>query len=98
MAEETFKVDTEKEEDDKIVLDTSSGKGMENMQIPENMRAPVFEGGRISDEKQKVVVIYKNKSRYEGIMVEGAACGYGCPGQRHHGRGRGQERARGHRL
>ena len=49
MAEETFKVDTEKEiekEDDKIVLDTSTGKGLQNMQIPENMRAPVFEGGR----------------------------------------------------
>ena len=49
MAEETFKVDTEKEiekEDDKIVLDTSSGKGMENMQIPESMRAPAFENGR----------------------------------------------------
>ena len=49
MAEETFKVDTEKEiekEDDKIVLDTSSGKGMENMEIPESMRAPAFEGAR----------------------------------------------------
>ena len=49
MAEETFKVDTEKEiekEDDKIVLDTSTGKGMETMEIPESMRAPAFEGGR----------------------------------------------------
>ena len=49
MAEETFKVDTEKEiekDEDGIVLDTSSGKGMENMQIPESMRAPAFEGGR----------------------------------------------------
>ena len=49
MAEETFKVNTEKEiekEDDKIVLDTSSGKGMENMEIPEKMRAPAFEGGK----------------------------------------------------
>ena len=49
MAEETFKVDTEKEiekEDDKIVLDTSTGKGLQNMQIPESMRAPVFEDGR----------------------------------------------------
>ena len=49
MAEETFKVDTEKEiekDDDKIVLDTSSGKGMENMEIPESMRAPAFEDGR----------------------------------------------------
>ena len=49
MAEETFKVDTEKEiekEDDKIVLDTSTGKGLQNMEIPESMRAPVFEDGR----------------------------------------------------
>ncbi len=46
--EEVFKVDTEEntEEEDGIVLDTSSGKGMENMEIPEKMRAPVFEGGR----------------------------------------------------
>ena len=49
MAEETFKVDTEKEiekEDDSIVLDTSTGKGLQNMEIPESMRAPVFEGGK----------------------------------------------------
>ena len=62
MAEETFKVDTEEEvkdkavkveqdsdspeEDDSIVLDTSTGKGLENMEIPENMRAPAFEEGR----------------------------------------------------
>ena len=49
MAEETFKVDTEKEiekKDDKIVLDTSTGKGLENMEIPESMRAPAFEDGR----------------------------------------------------
>ena len=62
MAEETFKVDTEKEvedkavkveqdsdspeEDDGVVLDTSTGKGLENMEIPESMRAPAFEGGR----------------------------------------------------
>ena len=62
MAEETFKVDTEEstenksvkveqdfdtpEEDVGIVLDTSTGKGMENMEIPESMRAPAFEGGR----------------------------------------------------
>ena len=49
MAEETFKVDTEKEiekEEDGIVLDTSTGKGMQNMEIPESMRAPAFEGGR----------------------------------------------------
>ena len=43
--DKTVKVDTE-EEDDGIVLDTSTGKGMENMEIPESMRAPVFEGGR----------------------------------------------------
>ena len=49
MAEETFKVDTEKEiekEDDGIVLDTSTGKGLQNMEIPESMRAPAFEGTR----------------------------------------------------
>ena len=49
MAEETFKVDTEKEiekDEDGVVLDTSTGKGMENMEIPENMRAPAFEDGR----------------------------------------------------
>ena len=49
MAEETFKVDTEKEiekEDDSIVLDTSTGKGLQNMEIPESMRAPAFEGTR----------------------------------------------------
>ena len=59
--EEVFKVDTEENtedktvkvdqdfdtpEDDGVVLDTSTGKGLENMEIPENMRAPVFEGGR----------------------------------------------------
>ena len=49
MAEETFKVDTEKEiekKDDSIVLDTSTGKGLKNVEIPESMRAPIFEEGR----------------------------------------------------
>ena len=61
MAEETFKVNTEEEvedntvkveqdfdtpEDDGVVLDTSTGKGMETMEIPESMRAPAFEDGR----------------------------------------------------
>ena len=61
MAEETFKVNTEENTEDKsvkveqdfdtpeedgVVLDTSTGKGMENMEIPENMRAPAFEDGR----------------------------------------------------
>ena len=61
MAEETFKVNTEENtedksvkveqdfdtpEDDGVVLDTSTGKGLENMEIPESMRAPAFEGGR----------------------------------------------------
>jgi len=61
MAEETFKVDTEENtedksvkveqdsdtpEDDGIVFDSSTGKGMENMEIPESMRAPAFEDGR----------------------------------------------------
>ena len=61
MAEETFKVNTEENtedksvkveqdfdtpEDDGVVLDTSTGKGLENMEIPESMRAPAFEDGR----------------------------------------------------
>ena len=61
MAEETFKVNTEENtedksvkveqdsdtpEDDGIVFDSSTGKGMENMEIPEKMRAPAFEDGR----------------------------------------------------
>ena len=54
MAEEKiFKVDTGEEpdevkieEDDGVVLDTSTGKGLENLEIPEKMRAPVFEGGK----------------------------------------------------
>ena len=33
-------------EGDGVVLDTSTGKGMENMEIPDSMRAPAFEGGR----------------------------------------------------
>ena len=56
--DQTIKVDQDFEEpekeDDGIVLDTSTGKGMENMEIPENMRAPVFEGG-------KTVRIYMNE-------------------------------------
>ena len=36
----------EEEEDDGVVLDTSTGKGLENLEIPDSMRAPVFEGGR----------------------------------------------------
>ena len=55
MAEEdTFKVDTGdepdeiklEEEEGGVVLDTSTGKGMEGIAIPDKMRAPVFEGGR----------------------------------------------------
>ena len=58
-SEEVFKVDTgdeektieveqdfEDPEDDNIVLDTSTGKGLQNMEIPKSMRAPAFEGGR----------------------------------------------------
>ena len=57
-SEEVFKVNTGDEEktveveqdfenpDDGVVLDTSTGKGLENVEIPEKMRAPVFEGGR----------------------------------------------------
>ena len=59
--EEVFKVDTEENtedkpvkvdqdfdtpEDDGVVFDTSTGKGLENMEIPDSMRAPAFEGGR----------------------------------------------------
>ena len=48
--DKTVKVEQEFEEpeneDDGVVLDTSTGKGMENMEIPDSMRAPVFEGGR----------------------------------------------------
>ena len=59
--EEVFKVDTEENtedkpvkvdqdfdtpEDDGVVFDTSTGKGLENMEIPDRMRAPAFEGGR----------------------------------------------------
>ena len=52
--EEIFKVDTGEEpdevkiedDDDGVVLDTSTGKGLENIEIPEKMRAPMFEGGK----------------------------------------------------
>ena len=61
MTEETFKVDTEENTEDKTVkveqdfdtpeeddgvVDTSTGKGLQNMEIPESMRASAFEGGR----------------------------------------------------
>ena len=56
--DQTIKVDQDFEEpekeDDGIVLDTSTGKGMEGMEIPDSMRAPVFEGG-------KTVRIYMNE-------------------------------------
>ena len=53
-SEETFKVNTGdddktidvEEDDDGVVLDTTTGKGLENVEIPENMRAPAFEGGK----------------------------------------------------
>jgi hypothetical protein len=44
--EQDFDTPEEEEEDDGVVLDTSTGKGLENMEIPESMRAPVFEDGR----------------------------------------------------
>jgi hypothetical protein len=48
--DKTVKVEQDFEEseneDGGVVLDTSTGKGMENMEIPDSMRAPVFEGGR----------------------------------------------------
>ena len=59
--EETFKVDTGDEldevktkDDDSVVLDTSTGKGLENIEIPKSMRAPVFESA-------KSVHIYMNE-------------------------------------
>ena len=56
--DQTIKVEQDIEEpekeDDGIVLDTSTGKGMEGMEIPDSMRAPVFEGG-------KTVRIYMNE-------------------------------------
>ena len=59
-SEEDFKVNTGDEEksieveqdievkdkEGMVVLDTSTGKGMDKVEIPEKMRAPVFEGGR----------------------------------------------------
>ena len=58
-SEEVFKVDTGNEEkvveveqdfdtpeDDGVVLDSTTGKGLEDVHIPDNMRAPQFEGGR----------------------------------------------------
>ena len=58
--EEVFKVNTEKNTEDKsvkveqnsdipedgIVFDTSTGRGMDGTTIPEKMRAPAFEGGK----------------------------------------------------
>ena len=51
--EEIFKVDTgdepeevKIEDDDGVVLDTSTGKGLENIKIPDSMRAPAFEDGK----------------------------------------------------
>jgi len=46
--DQTVKVeqDFDTPEDDGVVFDTSTGKGLQNMEIPEKMRAPVFEGGR----------------------------------------------------
>ena len=53
-SEETFKVNTGdddktidvEEDDDGVVLDTTTGKGLENVEIPESMRAPTFEDGK----------------------------------------------------
>ena len=47
--DQTVKVEQDfdtSEEDENVILDTSTGKGLQNMEIPESMRAPVFEGGR----------------------------------------------------
>ena len=65
-SEETFKVDTEKD-DDKIVLDTSTGKGMENVEIPNSMKAPIFEGGK------KVKIIMNEQYGFpHGIQITAA--------------------------
>ena len=58
-SEETFKVNTGDEEktveveqdfdtpeDGSVVFDSTTGKGMEGMEIPDKMRAPVFEDGK----------------------------------------------------
>ena len=57
-SEETFKVNTGDEEktveveqdfdtpEDGIIFDSTTGKGMEGMEIPDKMRAPVFEDGK----------------------------------------------------
>ena len=66
--DQTIKVEQDIEEpekeDDGVVLDTSTGKGLENMEIPESMRAPVFEGGR------KVRIYMKEKYGFpHGIQI-----------------------------
>ena len=38
--------DTPEEDDDGVVFDTTTGKGMEGVEIPEKMRVPDFEGGK----------------------------------------------------
>ena len=74
-SEEVFKVDTGEEpdevkieeDDDGVVLDTSTGKGLENIEIPEKMRAPVFEGGRT------VRIMMNEKYGFpHGIQITGA--------------------------
>lgn len=53
--EQDFKTDKDAEDDDSsVVLDTSTGKGLENIEIPENMRAPVM-------ENPSTVEIYMNE-------------------------------------
>ena len=74
--EETFKVNTgddeksvevEQDENDGVVLDTSTGKGMENMEIPEGMKAPAFEGGK------KVKIFMNEKYGFpHGIQITAA--------------------------
>jgi len=44
--DESDEVKLDEEDGDGVVLDTSTGKGMENMEIPEKMRAPAFEDGK----------------------------------------------------
>ena len=50
-------VDTpEEEEDDGVVLDTSTGKGLENIEIPDSMREPVVEGGMDTDAEYGLTI------------------------------------------
>ena len=78
-SEETFKVNTGDEEktveveqdfdtpEDGIIFDSTTGKGMEGVEIPDKMRAPVFEGGK------KVKIFMSEKYGFpHGIQITAA--------------------------